>query len=65
VDVDYARQGVLSVGTSLNGDPEDRLCLLDSDPKVTLLVRYDKSTLHRNNQPTRNNLLKRTEPMLS
>jgi hypothetical protein len=63
VDVDYAGQRMFSVGTTLDGNPKDRLCLLDSDPKVTLLIRHDKCTLHSNKHPSCNSLFQRTDPV--
>lgn len=46
MDIDNTRQGVLSVGATLDGDSEDGLGLLDSDSEIPLLVRHDKCTLH-------------------
>jgi hypothetical protein len=49
VDVDNARQRVLGVGATLDGDPENGLGLLDGNSEVPLLIGHDKCTLHSNN----------------
>jgi hypothetical protein len=56
VDVDNARQRVLGVGATLDGDPQNGFGLLDGNSEVPLLVGHDKCTLHNNNPSTFHNL---------
>jgi len=57
VDVNDARQRVLGVGATFDGDTEYGLGLLDGDSEVTLLVRYDDSTLHPTGQHSQSVLM--------